>query len=199
MNTGIIWQTINGWDAACTKFLNVNLGSPLLDAVMIFFTILGNGVAAALITAIVIWLNPETRKTFLKNFLTALGCMVLAGIFVQLIKLGVNRHRPLEHVAGLRVVWETAIWRSFPSGHTATAFAMAGYLAGKIKKYMWLFWAVAGLIALSRVYTGVHYPTDVIAGALVGIAAEKIVLSFQRKKERPLSRIKNPIDSTRLL
>lgn len=182
MNLTSIWQVINGWDGAVTKFLNIGISSPLLDKLMIFFTLLGNGVSAGLILALVLLLNPETKKIFWQNFGKGAVALLLAGLFVQLLKLGVNRHRPLEHIAGLRVVWEMAIWRSFPSGHTATAFALAGYLSFKIKKYHAVLWTLAALIGISRVYIGVHYPTDVFAGAVIGIIASKIVrLIFKDK------------------
>jgi membrane-associated phospholipid phosphatase len=64
---------------------------------------------------------------------------------------------------------------SFPSGHTASAFAFA-YAAGRSERSLRLpLLALAGAVGYSRVHTGVHYPTDVIAGALIGLGAGRLV------------------------
>lgn len=57
---------------------------------------------------------------------------------------------------------------SFPSGHATIAFALAGILAAKEPKWKWWFYVLAILIALSRIYLGQHFPSDVIAGAILG-------------------------------
>jgi undecaprenyl-diphosphatase len=63
---------------------------------------------------------------------------------------------------------------SFPSGHTASAFAFATAAAGTIPRLRPELLALAGLVGYSRVHTGVHYPADVIAGAAIGVAAGKL-------------------------
>jgi membrane-associated phospholipid phosphatase len=64
---------------------------------------------------------------------------------------------------------------SFPSGHTASAFAFATAAGGAVPPLRPGLLALAGLVGYSRVHTGVHYPADVIAGAAVGVAAGKLV------------------------
>ena len=73
---------------------------------------------------------------------------------------------------------------SFPAGHAATAFAGATLLTYVARRLWPLFLSVAVAVGFSRVYVGVHYPTDVLAGAAVGIAVAGIAILFLRLLER---------------
>lgn len=69
---------------------------------------------------------------------------------------------------------------SFPSGHATFAWALAVVLASKEPRAKWLFYGLAFFISLSRVYLGVHYPFDVIAGTLVGLGIGYFSLWIER-------------------
>lgn len=68
---------------------------------------------------------------------------------------------------------------SFPAGHAATAFAGAVVLSFVVPRAAPLLLAVAALIGFSRIYVGVHYPTDVLAGAVIGAAVGGISIALQ--------------------
>jgi undecaprenyl-diphosphatase len=70
---------------------------------------------------------------------------------------------------------------SLPSGHATTAFAGAGVLAYLWRRWWPAFLVAAALVAYSRLYVGVHYPTDVLAGAAIGAAAALVGASVVRR------------------
>ncbi len=94
-------------------------------------------------------------------------------------KYFVHRHRPFEHQLG-----PSERTHSFPSGHAATSFAGATTLALYAPRYRRWFFGLAVLIAFSRLYEGVHYPTDVLAGALLGAATALLLRAATRRRSR---------------
>jgi undecaprenyl-diphosphatase len=105
--------------------------------------------------------------------------VVAADLLTTLVKHFVPRHRPFEHQLG-----PSERTHSFPSGHTATAFAGATMLAAYAPRYRVAFYVLACLIGLSRLYNGVHYPTDVVAGAALGVVTALLLLGGARRRGR---------------
>jgi undecaprenyl-diphosphatase len=104
------------------------------------------------------------------------GALLGTGAFLavalsQLLKRICCRARPSCGLGGFAALVENPDAFSFPSGHTAAAFGIAVALAGEGDWLGGLVLALAGGIAVSRVYLGAHYPLDVAAGAVVGIAS----------------------------
>ncbi|MFO7675114.1 MAG: phosphatase PAP2 family protein [bacterium] len=96
-----------------------------------------------------------------------------ASLSAELVKIVLARYRPgLLIDAGLYgfAFWKAGYWfNSFPSGHAAVAFALAGALALAFPRWRGRAFALAGLVAASRVVLNLHYLSDVIAGALLGL------------------------------
>ena len=87
-----------------------------------------------------------------------------------------NRSRPFETYVETRVYGDRPTTRSLPSGHAANAIAAAYTLTRLAPEGRAIFWTLAALVAFARVYLGVHYPTDVIAGGVLGIAVAWFVV-----------------------
>jgi undecaprenyl-diphosphatase len=145
-----------------------------LTTLMVVFTVLGSGWTMFALLPLAAWRQARPPTVALG----AVWAATAAVVFV--VKQVVRRARPYE-LLGVRALWgRTPTDYSFPSGHAAGAFAFAGFvttlcLADSTTRYEAWRWALSGGalllatgIALSRVYLGVHFPTDVIGGAMVG-------------------------------
>ncbi|GAC1365471.1 MAG: bifunctional phosphatase PAP2/diacylglycerol kinase family protein [Actinomycetota bacterium] len=107
------------------------------------------------------------RRAAMRGLL-ALG--ITSGLVNGPLKLASRRRRPSNPTQRTRVLRREPASASFPSGHSASAFAFATGVALESPRYGIPLAAAAGAVALSRVYTGVHYPADVLVGGAVGAA-----------------------------
>ena len=160
------------------------LHTPVLDKIMVFITNLGSAGIIWIILTVVCLIIPRTRKV---------GWVMAASLIVDLIlcngilKNLVARTRPCDVNKSIQLLIKRPWDYSFPSGHTAASFASvtALYLAGE-KKLWKMALILACLIAFSRLYLYVHYPTDILGGILVGIFSgfigSKIVTYMMKKR-----------------
>lgn len=179
-------ETLLNLDGGILLFLQENVRNPLLNPIMTVITTLGNaGIIWILLTAALL-IFKKTRK---------IGCMSACALLAtllfnnMLLKNLVARVRPYNAIESLTILVKKPSEFSFPSGHAGSSFASAGVLYRKLpKKYG--VWAVilAVLISFSRLYVGVHYPSDVLAGILTGTGCsylgEWVVLLIEKKKQR---------------
>lgn len=145
-------------------WIEVMLRNPIMDPIMVFFSWINNsGMWAIVLTGLLLLV-----KKYRDVGLTALVSLGLEFITVNIVlKPWIHRIRPYDVNDALHVLGEIPTDFSFPSGHTGAAFAVALVILLCMPR-VWGITAtvIAALIALSRLYNGVHYPTDV-AGALV--------------------------------
>ena len=161
------------------------LHTPVLDQIMCSITHLGDAGAFWILLVVVLLLLPRTRK----SGLIVAGALLMDVLFCNvLLKPIVARIRPFDVNTSIQLLVARPHDYSFPSGHTAASFtaAMALYLAGENK--MWKpALVLAVLIAFSRLYLYVHYPTDILGGIITGCIAAYI---GYRVEEGVFSRLK---------
>lgn len=156
--------------------------APFVDAVMIGFAQLG--VPILLVAMAVQWWSGADRQAT-RLILVAAGFAFFLGLGLnQILLLMIDRPRPyLEGVTTLLI--PPSADPSFPSDHATAVFAIAvTFLLGGMRKRGLLFLAAAFLVALSRVFVGIHYLGDVLGGALTGGIAAVIVQVAYRRETR---------------
>ena len=119
-----------------------------------------------------------TRKMQWQRLAELAAAVALATVTVDyVVKPLVDRHRPFTSIPAVDVITSRPHDASFPSGHAGNAFAGAVVLARTLPAWQAAWWILAALIAYSRIYVGVHYPADVIGGALIGALSAAVVLA----------------------
>lgn len=168
-----ILNRINIFDNYVLHSINKYLKNKYLDKLMPMITTMGNIGIIWIAVAIILLLNKPYKVIGGIVILTlAISTIIGEGI----VKHIVRRIRPCNNGININLLISRPISYSFPSGHTSSSFAVAGVLSMYFHQYRIIFMAVAFLIALSRLYLYVHYPTDVIGGIIIGILCSKLVL-----------------------
>ena len=154
------------------------LGS--LDPVFVALTVVGSFGAVWIAIAVVL---SVARRTPVPFMLVTAG--VLTADMCSLgLKLIAGRDRPYVAHPDPAPLIGTPLDLSFPSGHSATAFAGATILAAYLPRFAVPLYVVAALVAFSRVYVGVHYPLDIVAGALLGTGIGLVFVWLERRRPR---------------
>ena len=177
----VLLTLIAGIDQQMYEGIHSGWRSPAMDVVMLAVTQSGEDVSVAGSgVAFYLFGDPELRRAGALATCSWLGATaVLAGV-----RAVVNRPRPTDPNPG----W---LYSSFPSGHANSYFAAATVYALKFPRLAPALGVFGTLVALSRVYLGRHWPSDVLAGAALGVGAGLLTV----KLERPISRLLHLEDS----
>ena len=173
-----VMQTITEW-----------FQSPLMTQLMRLITSLGSGAVLWILFFLYLYFIKKDKRT---AWFLAAAVITTSLINDGLIKHLINRPRPFIDHPELPALIAHPMSSSFPSGHSATSFAALTVLMTTEKPTRWLAMAGAILIAFSRIYLHVHYPTDVLAGMLVGICVGAVMVKVMRKDRMPVPK---PIQS----
>jgi undecaprenyl-diphosphatase len=188
------------FDRTVFAWINTGWSNPVFDVIMPWLTYLGDA------TAVWLWIvfigllmgrqlaclartdegkgQPQSMMKAAIFFCLYMAIIygVNAGVYTGLKHL-FHRSRPfVQQTVTLRVSPTTASRlrsdSSFPSGHSGNAFMVAALLAERLRRKRYYWYGLAAVVALSRVYLGVHYPSDVLAGACLGLAITWLMLFF---------------------
>ena len=175
------------FDLPILEWIQDNLQSGLMDTLMPIITAFGNGGIFWIACAVLLMFLPKTRRIgFGMGFALAMGLLVCNII----LKPGVARIRPYDLQETLGVTIDLLIKRShdfsFPSGHTIASFEACTVLMLGNKKLGIPATLLAILIAFSRLYLYVHYPTDVITSVVLGILFG--IIGWALAKKLPLKK-----------
>ncbi len=182
-------EFLHGIDVALFRFLNGTIANPVFDVLMPLITDLNKQpVVLALVAIALIWLGYKGggtgRLVILLLFFTILiGDQLNSSVLKHLI----SRMRPCHTLEDVHLLVSCGSGYSFPSSHAVNNVGAAAVLSYFYRKWTWAFMSFAGIVAFSRVSVGVHYLSDVIAGACVGAAVACFVLMmylFIRKEWR---------------
>ncbi|MBB6696516.1 phosphatase PAP2 family protein [Clostridium algidicarnis] len=163
---------IQKFDRSILIFIKDNMNGPVMDKAMVMATRLGDMGMIWLIIASALIINKKYRKIGIMA-LAALGLSTILG--EGILKHVVHRIRPSSDINVINILIAKPLSYSFPSGHTTSSFAVAGVLSKHFKKYAVGFFALASLIAFSRLYLYVHYPTDVLVGIILGLLCSWVI------------------------
>ena len=154
-------------DAALRAWL-VTHHTPWLDQVM--WLLSAAGVAGSIWLAIAAFMASWVPRLRAPAWQVVLAVLLAQGLVDWMVKPIIARPRPFVADTRARVVGYHPETYSFPSGHTTTSFAAATVFAFALsRRRAAITWALAALVAFSRIYIGVHYPLDVVVGALIGV------------------------------
>ena len=112
--------------------------------------------------------SPEEKGPLI--VIITLTALLLCVIVVDMVRKGLLKTaRPYDAIPEIKALWGSPTTPSFPSGHAASSFAAAASLSrhsNQIRAYIWI---LAFLISASRLYLIFHYPSDIAAGAFIGV------------------------------
>lgn len=174
----LLWK----FDFEILFFIQKYLRNDILDVIVPFYTSLGEDGIIWITVGVILLIPKKTRKC---------GIMVLCALLVMLVvnnivlKNLIARSRPCWTYPEMVDLVEIPKSYSFPSGHTVSAFAVSLVILSQHKKLGIVTVIMAALMAFTRLYVFVHFPTDIFGGMLVG-AAIACFVCFTEKKLTPI-------------
>lgn len=167
-------------DEAVFFFINATLANPVTDAVMPIVT--NDWILRAFYTVAMILLlwKGDARVRWMVLF-SALTLLLTDQVAAGYLKPLIARPRPCHGLADINLLVGCGGGFAMPSAHAASAFGQAAFFSLHHRRLISYLYPLAALVALSRVFVGVHYPGDIIAGTILGIVIGLIAALIFRK------------------
>jgi 4-amino-4-deoxy-L-arabinose transferase-like glycosyltransferase/membrane-associated phospholipid phosphatase len=156
-------------DESLFRFINHTLSNPLFDVVMPWLSRNGLfGPMVALAVVVLLWRGRGRAVVWL--LMLGLIISITDGLVCTTLKQAFGRVRPCSALEGVQLLLGCGTSGSMPSAHAGNTFALAMAAFLYWRRSGWVLFPLAAAVSFSRVYNGVHYPADVVAGAIVGMA-----------------------------
>ena len=163
-------------DSAVFLNINHNLTNPLFDAV--FPSLRWLTYFIWLLVIVYFWTKNEKKLALLLTVSIGAGAL-----FTYPLKFLIDRARPYDILASARLLTPAEYDPSFPSGHAEMSFLAATIVSRFHPEYAKYLYAFSFIVVLSRVYVGVHFPGDVVAGVIIGIIIGRGMLMVAERKK----------------
>ncbi len=178
-------ETLIQMDGNLLLWIQNNLRNDVLTPVFVLITTLGNAGMIWIAITILLLARNRTRTVGYLSTVSLVGSFLIDNV---LLKNLIARTRPYEVIDGLTSLVGIQSDFSFPSGHTGTSFAVAVLLWLALpRKYGIPAMILAVFIGISRLYVGVHYPSDVLGGAVIGTAIAILVWKIPNHSTNPIT------------
>jgi undecaprenyl-diphosphatase len=185
----------NSIDVALFHFFNGSVRNSVFDFIMPIITDLNKQrIVLVFVALVLLWMLIRGRHHVrIAAILLIITIVISDQLNSSVIKYWLIRPRPCHALQNVHLLVSCGSGFSFPSSHAVNNFAGALILAFFFPRAKWWFFGFAAIVAFSRVYVGVHYPFDVIGGAVIGlfcagsvllvfITLEKLWYSFRQRK-----------------
>ncbi len=161
-------EFFSSWDVAVFYLINGRWQNAWFDQVMPFITDLKNFYLLLAVLAVwIVWKNKKAGIILL--LFVGITLAITDPLSSRLLKMVIARLRPCHVLDGVQTLAGCNSSYSFPSSHAVNIFAAAFFLSRSFKKLSPVLYAIAAVVGYSRIYLGIHYPSDVIGGAAIGL------------------------------
>ncbi len=171
-------DAITRFDIELFHLINSSWTAPFLDSFMVYVTDKMNFLGVIIVAAALIWILGKRQDRI--GLVILVAVVLLSDFASNSLKHVFMRVRPCSALEGVRLLVGCSGSFSMPSGHATNIFAAMVFLSARYTRLWPAFIFMAFAVAYSRVYVGVHFPTDVTAGALLGSAIAVIAFSAER-------------------
>ncbi len=175
-------NSLTAFEGNILIFIQEHLRSDFLDPIFKGITSLGNAGIIWIIFSILLMIPRKTRWVGISCAFALIFSLLFNNLIIKNL---VARVRPYNAIEGLIPIIKKPSEYSFPSGHTASSFAAGFVMLRKLpKRYGIPAIILATFISLSRLYVGVHYPTDVLFGVISGILCAMLAMHVVRRLQK---------------
>lgn len=171
-------DSLNSLDIVLFRYVNGSLRNPVLDFIMPILTDLNKQRPILILAAVMLlWMVIKgKRHTRIAAMLLIVTIAVSDQLSSAVFKHWMERPRPCHVLHNVHLLVSCGSGYSFPSSHAVNNFAAALLLAFFFPHAKWWFFGFASLVAFSRVYVGVHYPSDIVGGAVIGMMIAAVII-----------------------